>query len=312
MMANMTKGTVPTRMTTGKVRLTYAFLWEPRKATDDGPDQDGAEKYSCSLLIPKGDQVTLAKYQAALQHAILQGEKKGYWQASRLPSNLKLPIRDGDQECAEKGEEYAGNWFLNASSARKPHIVDLNRNDIYDPSEVYSGCYARVCINLYPFSKKGNKGIACALEAVQKVADGELLGTAPVNIEEAFGDDEGIGEVSQPLGGYMPQQTVGIAPQVMGVAPQQMTVSPSPYGNQQFPQSPLMGYVQPQSPQQPNMVQPQGAVVPPQPAAVPGVMPQQFYPQPMGMPNEFARGLEHANSMLPPNLFEEDDSKQVA
>lgn len=306
MMANMTKGTVPTRMTTGKVRLTYAFLWEPRKATDDGPDQDGAEKYSCSLLIPKGDQVTLAKYQAALQHAILQGEKKGYWQASRLPSNLKLPIRDGDQECAEKGEEYAGNWFLNASSARKPHIVDLNRNDIYDPSEVYSGCYARVCINLYPFSKKGNKGIACGLEAVQKVADGELLGTAPVNIEEAFGDDEGIGEVAPSVGGFMPQQSVGFAPQ-------QMAASPSPYGNQQFPQPPMMGYAQPQSPQQPNMVQPQG-MVPPQSAAAPGMMPQQaFYPQQMGgMPSEFARGLENANSMLPPNLFEEENGKQVA
>lgn len=309
MMANMTKGTVPTRMTTGKVRLTYAFLWEPRKATDDGPDQDGAEKYSCSLLIPKGDQATLAKYQAALQHAILQGEKKGYWQASRLPSNLKLPIRDGDQECAEKGEEYAGHWFLNASSARKPHIVDLNRNDIYDPSEVYSGCYARVCINLYPFSKKGNKGIACGLEAVQKVADGELLGTAPVNIEEAFGDDEGIGEVSQPLGGYMPQQTVGIAPQqVMGVAPQQMAVSPVANGNPQFSQAPMMGYAQ----QQPNMMQPQG-MIPQQTAAMSGMMPQQvFYPQQMGMPNEFTRGLEQANSMLPPNLFEEDDGKQVA
>ena len=298
-MANTTKVSVPTRMTTGKVRLTYAFLWEPRKSSDDSPDQDGGEKYSCSLLIPKGDQATLAKYQAALQHAILLGEKKGYWQANRLPSNLKLPIRDGDQECAEKGEEYAGHWFLNASSARKPHIVDLNRNDIFDPSEVYSGCYARVCINLYPFNKKGNRGIACGLEAVQKVADGELLGTAPVSIEEAFGDDEGLEDVSQ--GGYMPQQPSGFVTQ-------QAAAAPSPNNGQPYPQP--AGFM----PQQPPMMQPPGGVAPQQ-ATVPGMVQSQQipYPQQMGaVPNAFARGLENANSALPPFLFEEGRGKQVA
>ena len=62
-----------------------------------------------------------------------------------LPSNFKVPLRDGDAECAEKGEEYAGHWFLNASSTRRPQIVDINRNDIWEESDVYSGCYARVC-----------------------------------------------------------------------------------------------------------------------------------------------------------------------
>jgi hypothetical protein len=44
-----------------------------------------------------------------------------------------------------------------------------------DKSEVYSGCYARVSINLYPFNVDGNKGIAAGLNNVQKLADGDAL-----------------------------------------------------------------------------------------------------------------------------------------
>ena len=42
--------------------------------------------------------------------------------------------------------------------------------------EVYSGCYARVSINFYGFNAAGNRGIACGLGNIQKIADGERLG----------------------------------------------------------------------------------------------------------------------------------------
>lgn len=328
-MANNMKTSVPTRVTTGKVRLTYAFVWEPRKVSDDQNDQqspkdqrlsddsgnqNSSEKYSCCILIPKEDQRTLAKLQAAINQAILLGEKKGYWQGAHLsPSTFKFPLRDGDQECAEKGEEYAGHWFLNASSSRKPHIVDINRNDIFDQSEVYSGCYARVCLNFYPFNKNRGKGIGCGLEAIQKVADGEPLGSVPIDIDEAFGDDGDLMETVQPAGGYvMGQPATGFAPQ-SGPVPQQ-----AGYGNQQFQQ----GFAQQQAPQgftpqQPSMMQPQGQGYVPIQQQAPNygmVQPQQgFYPQQMGgASNEFARGIENANSSLPPHLFEDPSNKQVA
>ncbi len=320
-MANSTKASVPTRITTGKVRLTYAFIWEPRKPQDDqrkpdnDNDQDGNEKYSCCILIPKEDQRTLNKLQLALQYAVAAGEKKGYWQGSRLPSSFKSPLRDGDQECAEKGEEYAGHWFLNASSSRKPHIVDLNRNDIFDQSEVYSGCYARVCLNLYPFNKKGSRGIGCGLEAIQKVADGEPLGGVQVDIDEAFGDDEDMQAY-----GAMPQQGAGFVPQ-QGYVPQQVQTG---YGNQRFqqgvvPQQSMNGHIPQQAtqsftPQQPGMMRPQGTPHHQQAPNYGMTQPQQgFYPQQMnGASNEFARGIENANSSLPPHLFEDPSNKQVA
>ena len=43
-------------------------------------------------------------------------------------------------------------------------------------SEVYSGVYGRASINFYAFNSNGNKGIACGLNNLQKIRDGEPLG----------------------------------------------------------------------------------------------------------------------------------------
>ena len=43
-------------------------------------------------------------------------------------------------------------------------------------SEVYSGVYGRASITFYAFNSNGNKGIACGLNNLQKIRDGELLG----------------------------------------------------------------------------------------------------------------------------------------
>lgn len=57
-----------------------------------------------------------------------------------------------------------------------------------DQDEVYSGCYARVSINFYAFNTNGNKGIACGLNNLQKVRDGEPLGGRS-SAENDFDDD---------------------------------------------------------------------------------------------------------------------------
>ena len=89
--------------------------------------------------------------------------------------DLKLPLRDGDKE--RKGDPaYAGCMFINANSSSAPGIVDADCNPILDRSEVYSGVYGRASINLYAFNSNGNKGIACRLNNLQKIRDGEPLG----------------------------------------------------------------------------------------------------------------------------------------
>lgn len=54
--------------------------------------------------------------------------------------------------------------------------VNADRQPILDRSEVYSGVYGRASINFYAFNSNGNKGIACGLNNLQKIKDGEPLG----------------------------------------------------------------------------------------------------------------------------------------
>ena len=84
-------------------------------------------------------------------------------------------MRDGDLERPDD-EAYKGHWFINANAKNKPGIVDANREEIIDHSEVYSGVYGRASINFYAFNVQGNRGIACGLNNLQKIRDGEPLG----------------------------------------------------------------------------------------------------------------------------------------
>ena len=99
----------------------------------------GTPKYSVSLIIPKSDTKTIAKIQAAI-------------------------------------EAYKNAYFVNANATSAPGIVDADLNPILTRSEVYSGVYGRASITFYAFNSSGNKGIACGLNNLQKIRDGEPLG----------------------------------------------------------------------------------------------------------------------------------------
>ena len=58
-----------------------------------------------------------------------------------------------------------------------------------DRSVLYSGCYARCKIQFYVYNKGVNKGIACSLQGVHKVMDGEPLGGS-VTTADDFKTDE--------------------------------------------------------------------------------------------------------------------------
>jgi hypothetical protein len=190
--AQMAIDNAATKVITGKVRLSYTHIFEPQSI--DGND----EKYSTAILIPKSDKETLRKIKAATDAAKELGKSK--WNG-KIPANCKTPLRDGDEERPDD-EAYAGHYFLNASSKNKPGIAKpigkgadgkTKFQEITDTTEVYSGCYAKVSLNFYPFDAKGNRGVAAGLNNVVKVQDGDFLGgRASVNddfAEEEFDDD---------------------------------------------------------------------------------------------------------------------------
>ncbi len=168
----MAKFINPTKVITGvNTRWSYVNAWEPKSING------GTPKYSVSLIIPKSDTKTIEKIQAAIQAAYDEGQGKLKGNGKSVPalSVLKTPLRDGDAERPDD-EAYADSYFINANSGTAPGIVDADRQPILDRSEVYSGVYGRASINFYAFNSNGNKGIACGLNNLQKIKDGEPLG----------------------------------------------------------------------------------------------------------------------------------------
>lgn len=155
-----------TKVVTGKVRLSFVHLFQPRSGMDGGEP-----KYSASILIPKTDKATIDKVKAAIEAAKEAG--KATW-GGKVPPGLKNPLRDGDTERDDAA--YKGHYFINASSKNKPGVVDAAMNQILDANEVYSGVYGKVSINFYPYSVNGNKGVGAGLQNVQSLGIGDPLG----------------------------------------------------------------------------------------------------------------------------------------
>ena len=181
----MNKYVNPCKVITGpNVRWSYASVWEPRSF------EGGPLKYSVSLIIPKSDTDTLEKIRKAIQAAYEAGQMKLRGKAESVPAleEIQLPLRDGDVEHAGD-PAYEGAMFVTASSKVAPGIVDANRQPIVDHSQVYSGVYGRASITFYAFSVDGDRGIACGLNNLQKIRDGEPLATR-ISAEDDFDDSD--------------------------------------------------------------------------------------------------------------------------
>lgn len=182
-MSNIKAKRTGTKVTTGKIRLSYANLFEPKSING------GDLKYSVSVIIPKSDKDTLKAIKEAVDEAKEVGKTK--WNG-KIPANLKTPLHDGDTDRPDD-EAYENSYFVNANSNNKPGVVDQNVQPILDATEVYSGCYARVTLNFFAFNTSGNKGVGCGLGNVQKIADGEPLG-GMTRAEDDFDSIEDDGE----------------------------------------------------------------------------------------------------------------------
>ena len=168
----MSKNSNPMKVVTGvNTRWSYFNAWEAKSING------GTPKFSVSLIIPKSDAKTVAKIKAAIEAAYKEGEAKLKGNSRTVPalSAIKTPLRDGDAERPDD-PAYANSYFMNANSNTAPGIVDADCQPILDRSEVYYGVYGRASVNFYAFNSNGNRGIACSLNNLQKIRDGEHLG----------------------------------------------------------------------------------------------------------------------------------------
>lgn len=164
----------PYKCRTGEVRLSYVNLVTPKANPNAGADAQ--PKYSATLLIPKTDTRTVNDINTAIKAAYEQGVQSK-WKGAR-PQMKHATLADGDglRENGEPfGDECKGHYVVTARTTRKPGVVDMSLAPL-DPSDIYSGMYAQVTINFYPYDASGSRGVGCALGNVLKTRDGEPLG----------------------------------------------------------------------------------------------------------------------------------------
>lgn len=176
--------TASTKVVTGRVRLSFVYLFEKRET------EGGEPRYSTAILIPKSDKKTIKAIKAAQQAALEAGKNSKF--NGKIPASWKSTLRDGDTEQdLDDYPEFAGHYYMTVSvfGNRRPGIIDRYKNPIEDPEEVYSGMYARVSIGAFAFNNQGNRGVSFGLNHVQKLADGEPLGGGAGRAEDEFPDD---------------------------------------------------------------------------------------------------------------------------
>lgn len=162
------------------VRLSYLKAWEP------GPTPSGDEKYGCSVLIPMGNTEDLNAIDQAVKAAIAVGLEKNKFTKAQV-KGLRTPLRNGSDEVAneDKGPEYDGMMFLNASSKNPPGIVGPDGKKLMQQELLYSGVWALVDVNFFPYNTAGNRGIGVGLNNIMRVRDDERL-DGRRDAEEAF------------------------------------------------------------------------------------------------------------------------------
>ena len=157
------------------VRLTFTFL----------PDDDTV--YRTSILIPKKDKVLIGQIEEAIEEAKNYG-KTAKW-GGKIPRNLKIAFQDGDDTDLDKYPENEDHMILNARSKKKVGLVDMDRQPILDPDEIYSGCWAYVSVTSFAYDNE-SKGVSFFLNNIMKARDDERFGGGSSSPDEDFADVE--------------------------------------------------------------------------------------------------------------------------
>lgn len=163
-------------------RLSYANIFEATSFNGQDP------KFSVSLLVDKADKQTLKVISDAINKAKEDGKDK--WKG-KIPANLRIPIRDGDEERPDD-ENYADHYFINANAPvkRPPRLMTRVKGETATEEDLYSGCYAIAIVNFYGYNTAGNQGIGCGLVGLQAYKHGERLSGSSFDPNELDFDSE--------------------------------------------------------------------------------------------------------------------------
>lgn len=175
----MSTDNMSTEVTTGEVRLSFVNVWQPKQVERVvNGNKVMVDQYSVKVLVPKSDTKTVAALQAAQKAALEKGKAEKF--GGKLVG-VKTILRDGDVELAEgitDDQTVAGCIFFNATSKNQPQVLMKGLIPCTDKTKLYSGVYAHVNVNFYPYKVDGaggTKGVSAGLNAILIKRDGEAL-----------------------------------------------------------------------------------------------------------------------------------------
>ena len=180
------------------VRFSHLHVFKPHLNTESKK-----EEYSVQLWIPKDNVEDKAALDAAY------AEQLALYKAKDGEPGVEFhnPIKDGDKLTDKKGKPrpVPGHWVVSAKTLAKnkdgtdndpPGVVGTERGEDGElksltASQVKSGDWGRVSVNL-KFFTEGKGGIGVYLNNLQKVQDGDPLGSRRTASQEFddYDDDE--------------------------------------------------------------------------------------------------------------------------
>jgi len=164
-----------TKYVTPEIVCSFPYLFEK---------SDYTEKFGLSIPIPKDAEDEIKKIKTMIGNAA--ENKWGKKARAEIGKKIASPLRDGDDEKPED-DVYANTVFFSANSSKRPGVVDKALQPIMEMDDIYPGCIIRASVNFYAYDFKGKRGVACGLQNVMKVKDGEQLG-GKSKAEDDFAD----------------------------------------------------------------------------------------------------------------------------
>jgi hypothetical protein len=149
----------------------FVNVFEPR-AFEAGDEP----KFSVVLTIPKSAPASVALQEMRKAVVAVAADRWGKQAEAWLKDGtLRNPIRDGDapgSHASLKGMIY---FRASEDADHKPPVFDEKGAALFTDEDFYSGCKARMKIDIWSYDAKGNKGVGLSLRAVQRVSQGERL-----------------------------------------------------------------------------------------------------------------------------------------
>lgn len=185
-----------------KVRLTFVAVAKKFKAKDAKPDDDGSY---CATFIdrPSTDKTAVKKAITKLSKETFK-DKKGNPIDVLDPDKrgkIRTPFLDAEQELSDitsKGEPVdLEGWNMVRPNAysRRP-VVKNSQGEVLDlddiQTEVYSGRWARLILQMKEYNRPDNKGIKFYVDCIQLLSNDDNIGGGGGSKGEAFEavDDE--------------------------------------------------------------------------------------------------------------------------